>query len=57
MEETNLPAKTPDETIRQAIIDNLTKDPGIDTTKIQVEVENGKVLLKGKADKIVADAM
>ena len=50
MEETNLPAKTPDETIRQAIIDNLTKDPGIDTTKIQVEVENGKVLLKGKAD-------
>lgn len=39
-----------DEVIRQNIVDKLTKDPGIDTTKIQVEVENGKVILKGKAD-------
>jgi osmotically-inducible protein OsmY len=50
MEETNQPTNTPDEVIRQDIIDKLTHDPGIDTSKIQVEVENGKVILKGKAD-------
>ena len=50
MEENSQPAKIPDEIIRQNIIDSLTKDPGIDTSKIHVEVENGKVILKGKAD-------
>ena len=50
MEETNQPAHTPDEIIRQDIIDKLTHDPGIDTSKIHVEVDNGKVILKGKAD-------
>jgi osmotically-inducible protein OsmY len=50
MEETNQPGKIPDEIIRRNIIDTLTKDPGIDTSKIHVEVENGKVTLKGKAD-------
>jgi osmotically-inducible protein OsmY len=50
MEENSQPAKVPDEIIRQNIIDRLTKDPGIDTSKIHVEVENGKVILKGKAD-------
>ena len=50
MEEKNQPANTADESIRQNVIDVLTKDPRIDTSKIQVEVENGKVILKGKAD-------
>ena len=40
----------PDEIIRQNIIDGLNKDPGIDTSKIHVEVKNGEVILKGKAD-------
>ena len=50
MEETNQSTNIPDNIIRQLIIDKLTKDPGIDTSKIQVEVDNGKVILKGKAD-------
>jgi osmotically-inducible protein OsmY len=50
MEEPNQAANTPDEIIRQSIVDKLTKDPGIDTSKIHVEVEHGKVILKGKAD-------
>ena len=50
MEENSQQAKVPDETIRQNIIDKLAKDPGIDTSKIHVEVESGKVILKGKAD-------
>lgn len=50
MEEINQAANSPDDIIRQDIIDKLTQDPGIDTSKIQVEVENGKVILKGKAD-------
>jgi osmotically-inducible protein OsmY len=50
MEETNQSARLPDDIIRQQIIDKLTKDPGIDTSKIHVEVEDGKVILKGKAD-------
>jgi osmotically-inducible protein OsmY len=50
MEETKQPASIPDDIIRQSIMDKLTKDPGIDTSKIHVEVENGKVILKGKAD-------
>ena len=50
MEETNQPAKIPDEIIHQGIIDKLTKDPAIDTGKIHIEVGNGKVVLKGKAD-------
>jgi osmotically-inducible protein OsmY len=50
MEENNQAGKMADEVIRQAILDKLTKDPGIDTSKIHVEVEGGKVILKGKAD-------
>ena len=50
MQENNQPGKMPDEIIRQNIIDNLKKDPGIDDSKIHVEVEHGKVILKGKAD-------
>jgi osmotically-inducible protein OsmY len=50
MEETNQSANIPDDIIRQHIIDKLTKDPGIDTSKIHIEVENAKVILKGKAD-------
>ena len=50
MEENNQPGKMPDEIIRQNIIDGLNKDPGIDTSKIHVEVKNGEVILKGKAD-------
>ena len=40
----------PDEIIRLNIIDSLRKDPGIDTSKIHVEVKNGEVILRGKAD-------
>jgi len=40
----------PDDIIRQNIIDSLRKNPGIDTSKIHVEVKNGEVILKGKAD-------
>ncbi len=50
MEENNQPGKMTDEIIRQNIIDSLNKDPGIDTSKIHVEVKNGEVILKGKAD-------
>ena len=50
MEENNQPGKMPDEIIRQNIIYNLKKDPGIDDSKIHVEVENGEVILNGKAD-------
>ncbi len=50
MEENNQPGKMPDEIIRQNIIDSLNKDPGIDTSKIHVEVKNREVILKGKAD-------
>ena len=50
MEKNNQPGKIPDKIIRQNIIDGLNKDPGIDTSKIHVEVKNGEVILKGKAD-------
>ena len=50
MEEYNQPGKIADEIIRQNIIDKLKKDPGIDNINIHVEVENGEVILKGKAD-------
>ena len=50
MEENNQPGKMPDEIIRQNIIDSLKKEPGIDTSRIHVEVKSGEVILKGKAD-------
>ena len=50
MEGINQPANTANESVRQGVIDGLTKDPRIDTSKIHVEVESGKVILKGKAD-------
>lgn len=50
MEETNQSTNIPDDIIRQHVIDKLTKDPGIDTSKINVNVEHGKVTLKGQAD-------
>jgi osmotically-inducible protein OsmY len=50
MEETNQSSSIPDDLIRQNIIDKLMGDPGIDNSKIHVEVENGRVTLKGKAD-------
>lgn len=50
MEANNQSGKIPDETIRQHILEALHHDPGIDSSKMHVEVENGKVILKGKAD-------
>ena len=50
MGENNHINKVPDETIRQKIIDKLTHDPGIDFLKIEVEVKDGVVILKGKTD-------
>ena len=50
MEENNQSNKASDEIIRQNVIASLEKDPGIDTTKMGVEVKNGNVLLKGKID-------
>ncbi len=50
MEENTHINKVPDETIRQNIIDKLRNDPAIDAVKIEVEVKNGIVVLKGKID-------
>ena len=50
MEGINQPGNTADESIRQHVIDALKKESRIDTSKIQVEVESGRVILKGKAD-------
>ena len=50
MEENKQPGSLPDEIIRQNIMDSLNKNPAIDTSKIHVEVKNGEVILKGKAD-------
>ncbi len=50
MEENTQSGKSPDEIIRQHILDGLHHDPGLDSSKMHVEVENGKAILKGKAD-------
>ena len=50
MKEYKQQGSLPDEIIRQNIMDSLNKNPGIDTSKIHVEVTNGEVILKGKAD-------
>jgi len=50
MEEITHINKDNDEAIRQNIIDKLRHDPGIDCLKIEVEVKNGVVTLKGKTD-------
>ena len=50
MGENNQPGKLPDEIIRQNTIESLKKEPGIDTSRIHVEVKNGVVILKGNAD-------
>lgn len=47
--EGNNPSAT-DEIIRQKTVDLLYKDPAIDSKKIEVEVTNGEVLLKGHID-------
>ena len=50
MEENNHINKVSDEIIHQKVMDKLTHDPGIDSLKIEVEVKNGVVILKGKTD-------
>ena len=50
MEENNHINQAPDEIIRQNVMDKLRHDPGIDSLKIEVEVKNGVVILKGKTD-------
>ena len=50
MEENNHINKVPDEIIHQNVMHKLTHDPGIDSLKIEVEVKNGVVILKGKTD-------
>lgn len=50
MEENNQVNKAADEIIRQKIIDGLHHHPAIDPLKIEVEVTNGAVILKGRAD-------
>ena len=50
MEENNQTGKMNDDIIRQKVMDGLNKDPGIDTSKIEVQVNNGEVILKGRAD-------
>lgn len=50
MEENTHINKAPDEIIRQNVMDQLRHDPGIDPLKMEVEVKNGVVTLKGKAD-------
>jgi hyperosmotically inducible periplasmic protein len=50
MEENNQVNKAADEIIRQHIIEGLRSNPKIDALKIEVEVKNGAVILKGKTD-------
>ena len=50
MEENNQTEKMNDEIIRQKVMDSLNKDPGIDTSKMDVQVKNSEVILKGRAD-------
>ena len=50
MEEKNQAGNMNDEIIRQKVMDGLNKDPGIDTSKIEVQVKNGEVILKGGID-------
>ncbi len=46
----NQSVETADELTRQTILDSFQKDPGLDASKIEVAVNNGEVILKGKAD-------
>jgi osmotically-inducible protein OsmY len=50
MNENSQSGRVPDEVIRQHIVEGLHHDPGLDSSKMHVEVENGKAILKGKAD-------
>jgi osmotically-inducible protein OsmY len=50
MEENNQKATVADEIIRQKVMAGLNKDPGIDTSKVEVQVKNGEVILKGGID-------
>ena len=50
MKENNQHEIMHDEIIRQKVMDGLNKDPRIDTSKIEVQVKNGEVILKGIAD-------
>jgi hypothetical protein len=50
MEENNQKATAADEIIRQKVIACLNKDPKIDTSKVEVQVKNGEVMLKGGID-------
>lgn len=50
MEEKNQIEKMNDEIIRQKVMDGLNHDPGIDTSKIEVQVKNSVVILKGGID-------
>ena len=48
MEENKVPVT--DEIVRQKVRELLFKDPAIDSKKIEIEVTNGEVLLKGHID-------
>lgn len=50
MEENTHINKVHDEIIRENVIDKLRNDPGLDAVKIEVEVKNAIVALKGKVD-------
>ena len=50
MEENNEVNAVKDEDIRTNVIESLRNDPGLDAVKIEVEVNDGNVLLKGYAD-------
>jgi osmotically-inducible protein OsmY len=51
--------KSADDAIRQQVLDRLQHDPGLDSGKIEVEVKNGTVVLKGgidtEAEKILSE--
>jgi len=49
-EKQQTPGQFTDAHIHQAVIDRLINEPKLDTTGILVEVQEGVVLLKGKAD-------
>ena len=42
--------RRPDEALAQELLEILTKDPELDSTEIEVEVEGGAVTLRGVVD-------
>ncbi|MDD3926606.1 MAG: BON domain-containing protein [bacterium] len=42
-----------DEELKEAVEENITFDPWIDASQINVNVEHGKVILEGEVDSVI----